>query len=109
MNDDILLALKAVIDPELGINIVDLGLVHRVIQTADGIEVALTMTAPSCPLGEMMVEQAEQALHSRFPETTSIRVELLRDLPWSPDRMTEAGRRQLGLSESSETDGNSST
>jgi metal-sulfur cluster biosynthetic enzyme len=103
-DDDILLALKVVIDPELGVNIVDLGLVHRVAQTADGIEVALTMTSPSCPLGEMLVEQAEQALHDRFKEAVSIRVELLRDFPWSVDRMTAEGQRQLGLT----ADGNAS-
>jgi metal-sulfur cluster biosynthetic enzyme len=97
LDEDILLALKTVIDPELGVNIVDLGLVQRADKTADAIEVALTMTTPACPLGEMLVEEAERALGGRFPEVPSIRVELLRDAVWSPDRMTEEGRRQLGL------------
>jgi len=104
MNDDILLALKEVIDPELGVNIVDLGLVYRAARTADAIEVALTMTTPSCPLGEMLVEQAEQALHARFSEVPSIRVELVWDPPWCADRMSEDGRRQLGWPASSRTD-----
>jgi metal-sulfur cluster biosynthetic enzyme len=51
MNDDILAALKAVIDPELGINIVDLGLVYHAARTANEIDIELTMTTPACPLG----------------------------------------------------------
>jgi metal-sulfur cluster biosynthetic enzyme len=97
MPDDILIPLREIIDPELGVNIVDLGLVHRAARTFDGIEVALIMTSASCPLGEMLVDQAEQALRDCFPEASSIRVELVRDTPWSPDRMSEEGRRQLGL------------
>jgi metal-sulfur cluster biosynthetic enzyme len=89
-------ALKAVNDPEIGINIVDLGLVYRAERKGDGIEVALTLTTPSCPLGEMMVEEARAVLHERFPDAPSIHVELVRSPPWSPDRMSEAARRQLG-------------
>jgi metal-sulfur cluster biosynthetic enzyme len=97
LDDEILLALKPVIDPELGVNIVDLGLVERADRTDAGIEVALIMTTPACPLGEMLTEQAEQALAQRFPHTSSIRVELLRDVFWTPERMTDDGRRQLGM------------
>lgn len=96
-SEDILIPLRRVIDPELGVNIVDLGLVCRAACSAGCIEVALMMTSPSCPLGEMLVDEAEHALRERFPEASSIRVELVRDTPWSPERMTEAGRRQLGL------------
>lgn len=96
MDDDVLLTLKDVIDPELGVNIVDLGLVYRAAWTADGIEVALTMTTPSCPLGEMLVDEAERALRSRFPEASAICVNLVWDPPWSPDRMSDEGRRKLG-------------
>ncbi len=97
-------ALKEVIDPELGINIVDLGLIDRIVKLDDGIEVALVMTTPACPLSEMLVEQAQQTLANHFPRMASIRVELLRDIPWSPDRMTEAGRRQFGLTADSTPD-----
>lgn len=99
MTDEaILLALKRVVDPELGINVVDLGLVYHAAQVPDGIDVALTMTTPSCPLGEMIVEEARMALHEHFPEAENIRVELVWDPPWSPDRISEDARRQLGLS-----------
>ena len=98
MNDDILFTLKDVIDPELGISIVDLGLVYRAGWSTRGIEVALTMTTPSCPWGEMLVQKAEQALRERFRETATIRVELVWEPPWSPERISEQGRRKLGWS-----------
>lgn len=97
-NEDILHALKKVMDPELGINVVDLGLVCRASHVADGIEVSLSMTSPACPLGELLVEDARLALQQSFPSAPTIRVDLIRDQPWSPERMTEDGRRQLGLS-----------
>ncbi len=99
MTDEaILLALKQVVDPELGINVVDLGLVYHAARVGDGIDVALTMTTPSCPLGEMIVEEARMALHDPFPDAENIRVELVWDPPWTPDRVSEDARRQLGLS-----------
>lgn len=99
MSDEaILLALRRVVDPEVGINVVDLGLVYHAAQVADGIDVALTMTTPSCPLGETIVEEARLALHDQFPDAENIRVELVWDPPWSPDRISENARQQLGLS-----------
>jgi metal-sulfur cluster biosynthetic enzyme len=95
---DIVEPLKAVIDPELGVNIVDLGLVYGAEWSARGIEVALTMTSLACPLGEMLVEEAKAVLRTRFGETPSIHVELVWEPPWSPDRMSEQARRHLGWS-----------
>jgi metal-sulfur cluster biosynthetic enzyme len=97
MNDDILAALKTVIDPELGINIVDLGLVYHAARNAHRIDIALTMTTPACPLGEMMTEEIKLVLRDRFPDTPDIHVELVWDPPWSPDLMSEESRRQLGM------------
>lgn len=96
--DGVMSALRAVIDPELGINIVDLGLIQEINCDTNAIRVSLIMTTPACPLGEMIVEQAEQALFSRYPSVEQVDVELIRDVPWSPDRLNDDGRRQLGLS-----------
>jgi metal-sulfur cluster biosynthetic enzyme len=97
MNDpDILLALGEVLDPELGISIVDLGLVYRADWTAEGILVEMTTTALTCPFGESMAEQARDAVRRRFAETPRVHVRLLWDPPWTPERMTEAGRCALG-------------
>lgn len=97
MDAEIRTALKTVIDPELGINIIDLGLVYRAERDAAGIAVALTMTTPACPLGEMMSEEIKTVLRDRFPDVPEVRVEIVWDPPWSPDLMTEESRRQLGL------------
>jgi metal-sulfur cluster biosynthetic enzyme len=97
MNDDILAALKTVIDPELGVNIVDLGLVYHAERTASGINVELTMTTPACPLGEMMSEEIKLVLRNRFPDVADIGVAIVWDPPWSPELMSEESRRQLGI------------
>lgn len=94
--DPIRRALASVVDPELGVNIVDLGLVYRADWTPDGIDVAITMTTPTCPLGEMMVSEAEEVLRRRFPDAKRVTVELVWDPPWSAERMNDEARRQLG-------------
>lgn len=97
MNDDILVALRAVIDPELGINIVDLGLVYHAARNANGIDIELTMTTPACPLGEMMTEEIILALRAGFPDLPDVRVKIVWDPPWTPELMSEESRRQLGM------------
>src|SRR5262245_12569851 len=93
---DLLQALRAVNDPELGMSIVDLGLVYRAARTPTGIDVALTTTTPTCPLGEMLAEEARTALRREFPQAADIRVELVREPPWSPDRMSATARERFG-------------
>jgi len=96
MNDPrVLAALKGVIDPEVGINIVDLGLVYRAEYGPQGIQVALTLSTPACPLSEMVVEEAREVLQANFAEAAAIRVELIWDPRWTPDRMSEAARQLL--------------
>lgn len=89
-------ALAAVLDPELGINIVDLGLVYGIEATAERIAVTMTMTTPACPLGELLAEEAARAIRSRVGPGPTIDVCLVWDPPWSPARMTAEARRQLG-------------
>lgn len=89
-------ALRAVVDPELGVNVVDLGLVYGVTVVGSGLEVALTMTSPACPMGEMVRNEAEAAVRRAVPEALHVRIDLVWDPPWEPTRMTEAARRQLG-------------
>lgn len=95
MDEDVLEALRAVTDPEVGINIVDLGLVYRAERSPGAIEVSLTMSTPSCPLSEVLIENARDALRDRFADVPRIQVELVWDPPWTPDRMSAAARRQL--------------
>ncbi len=90
-------ALKTVVDPELGVNVVDLGLVYEVSVDNGKVFVAMTMTTPGCPLHESMAGMAEIAIRLRVPEVQDIVVDLVWDPPWTPDRITDEGRRLLGL------------
>jgi metal-sulfur cluster biosynthetic enzyme len=89
-------ALRGVLDPEIGINVVDLGLVCGIEATPARVAVALTMTTPSCPLGGYLTDLARQAIAAALPEVPVVEVELVWDPPWSADRMTPAARQALG-------------
>jgi len=90
-------ALRDVIDPELGINVVDLGLVYGIDVKDDGaIRVAMTMTTAACPLGESLAEQAEAAIRQSVPGVKSVSVDLVWDPPWQPSMMSDAARERLG-------------
>jgi metal-sulfur cluster biosynthetic enzyme len=88
-------ALTQVIDPETELSIVDMGLVYGIDGTLDGLLVRLTLTHPSCPMGELIVEQAEAALAAIATSAQPARIELTFDPPWTPDLITAEGRRQL--------------
>ncbi len=95
MDAEVLDALRPILDPEIGVSIVDLGLVYRA-ERSDEIDVAITLTTRACPLGEMIVEQARAALSERYPDVRDIRVDLVWDPPWTPDMMSPEARRLLG-------------
>jgi metal-sulfur cluster biosynthetic enzyme len=87
-------ALKAVIDPDIGINIVDLGMVERVATGPDGIDVALIMTTPACPQSGYLQDECLRVLSEAQAEPA--RVEVL-ELPlWDPSRLSDSARQALG-------------
>jgi metal-sulfur cluster biosynthetic enzyme len=88
-------ALRGVLDPEVGVNIVDLGLVYGVALDGDGARIDLTMTTPACPLGETLVRETEAALREAGV-TGPIDVNIVWEPPWRPDMMSVAAREQLG-------------
>jgi metal-sulfur cluster biosynthetic enzyme len=88
-------ALRSVLDPEVGINIVDLGLVYGLEIDGGALKLRLTMTTPACPLGEEIVRDAEQTLLS-VEGVRAVDIELVWDPPWTPDRMSELARDTLG-------------
>lgn len=96
LDPDVMTCLEAVLDPEIGLSVVDLGLVYEARRSADAVAVALTLTARACPLGEMIVEDARDALAARFADVTRIDVALVWDPPWTPDRITDRGLALLG-------------
>lgn len=88
--------LHNVIDPEVGLNIVDLGLIYGVEISADKLRIDLTMTTPACPMSEMILDNARQALASLVPEDTEIELNLVWEPPWDASRMSEYAREYFG-------------
>ncbi len=88
-------SLESVIDPELGINVVDLGLIYN-IQIEDGkISVDMTLTTRGCPMAGMLAGSVEQALRESFPDS-NVEVSLVWDPPWTPDMLSSDAKEQLG-------------
>jgi metal-sulfur cluster biosynthetic enzyme len=94
-DDEIREALRDVVDPELGVNIVDLGLVRRIDVAGRTVRITMTMTSPACPLRDYLQDLVESNVLSRSPDAESVIVEIVDDPPWSPDLMSDAARRQL--------------
>ena len=93
--------LKKVFDPELFINIVDLGLVYAIgVQPReDGksdVKIEMTMTSPMCPAAPQLIGGCKHVL-AQLPEVNAVDIKLVMDPPWTPDRMTEDARDQLGI------------
>lgn len=89
----VLAALKRVVDPEMALGIVDVGLVYGVHITAERALVRMTMTSAACPVADVIVEEVEQALDRVLPPELTIEVELCWEPPWTPDRMSESAKR----------------
>jgi metal-sulfur cluster biosynthetic enzyme len=92
--------LKQVIDPELFINVIDLGLVYAVETTEKedktDIGIEMTLTSPACPAGPQLIQQSKSVL-GRLDGVGEVTVKLVMMPPWTPDRMTEDARDQLGI------------
>ncbi len=90
-------ALKKVIDPELFVNIIDLGLVYAIDFSEPGkIAVSMTLSTPHCPLGEAITNGVKNALEDEFPERKTV-VTLVWQPVWNFEMMTESGKKELGI------------
>jgi len=97
LKDSIYSALEQVIDPELGIDIVNLGLVYDVTMEEEGIaKITMTLTAMGCPLAGVIVDQVKQAL-SDIPEIKDADVNIVWNPPWTKDRMSRYAKIALGI------------
>ena len=94
--DEVLEALRDVYDPEIPVNIVDLGLVYGVSITEADVEVTMTLTFAGCGMGPYIAQQAEWRL-AEIDGIEDINVDLVFDPPWNPEMITEEGKRLLGL------------
>jgi len=98
VNDaDVIAAISAVYDPEIPVNILELGLIYDVkVDTEGAVTVTMTLTAPGCPSAQALPLEIEERV-GEVAGVTDVRVEVVWDPPWTPDRMSEAAKLQLGL------------
>src|SRR5436309_2423441 len=89
-------ALKTVIDPELHINIVDLGLIYDVREEGGIVEVEMTLTTPGCPLAPVIDQKVKEAV-TPIPEVKEVTLELVWDPPWTMDMMSDEAKAELGM------------
>lgn len=95
--EDVIKALKKVYDPEIPVNIVDLGLIYGIEIKDNSVNIKMTMTAPGCPLGFLLVDMVKEAVKEEIPSVKEVNVELVWDPPWTPERMSEEAKRLLGF------------
>lgn len=94
--EQVMEALRGVHDPEIPVNVVDLGLIYDV-QVNDGkVHVKMTLTAPGCPMARFIAQQAEWAV-AGLEGVENVEMELVWDPPWSPERISPEGRKALGM------------
>jgi len=87
--------LKQIYDPEIPMNIVDLGLIYGFEWAGDDVTLKMTLTAPGCPVAGILAEEVKNAVE-KVPQVHGAKVDLIWDPPWSPDRMSEFAKRQFG-------------
>lgn len=93
----VLEALKTVRDPEIPVNLVDLGLIYEVMVRRDGlVHIAMTLTTPACPVAGSLPAQVQNIV-SLVPGVSVVLVQLVWEPPWTQDRMTDEARLELGL------------
>ena len=92
-------ALKTVYDPEIPVDIYELGLIYDIaIEPAEGkVAIKMTLTAPGCPVAGSMPQMVQDAIRSRVPGVNEVDVELVWDPPWDFTRMSEAARLELNM------------
>jgi metal-sulfur cluster biosynthetic enzyme len=89
-------ALRRVVDPELALTIVDVGLVYGVDVSADRLQVRVTMTSVACPVADVIVEDIEHELDAVAPDGMAIHVDLVWEPPWATERMSERAKAFMG-------------
>ena len=91
-------ALRSVDDPEVGMSIVDLGLVYRIDVAPERVHVEMIMTTPACPMGDLISNNARRAVGAVLPEGVDVDIELVWEPPWTPDLMSASAKQTFGWS-----------
>jgi len=97
LKDQVVAALKKVFDPEMPVNIYELGLIYDVsVDPAGNVAIRMTLTAPNCPVAAILPANVEQAVRA-VPGVNNVKLELTFDPPWTKARMSEAAKLALGI------------
>ena len=97
LKPEIIKALSTVYDPEIPVNIYELGLIYDIIVDATStVGIRMTLTAPACPAAQVLPEQVRTTV-AAVPEVSGVKVDVVWEPPWDRDRMSEAAKLQLGL------------
>lgn len=96
MEDKIFELLKTVIDPEVNVNVVDLGLIYDLKIDGNNIEVVMTLSTPGCPLGDTIMENIHQVIIANIPDV-KVDVQLVWEPTWTPDLISLDGKAALGM------------
>jgi metal-sulfur cluster biosynthetic enzyme len=94
--EDVMKALKECYDPEIGISVVDLGLIYDVKVDKDKVHIKMTLTTPGCPMFSYLTQDVQNKV-KKIKGVKDVKVELVWDPPWNPDRMSKGVRKKLGL------------
>ena len=95
IEDEIRECLRTVYDPELGVNIIDLGLVYEIDFQEGDVFIRMTLTTPGCPMHDTIVGGVERALKG-LDQVNSVKVDVVWQPPWSPGQMSDEAKEQLG-------------
>lgn len=94
--DQLMGTLKRVADPEIGANIVDLGLIYRLEFINGQVEIDMTMTSPACPMGDLIIDDIHAEMERVLPPETGVKLTVLWEPPWQPSMMSAECRGRLG-------------
>ncbi len=96
IESQVISALKQVYDPEIPVNVYDLGLIYKMDIDKNDVNITMTLTAPNCPIADQIVEQVKQSIE-KIDDTNKVEVKLVFDPPWSMDMMSDEAKLQLGF------------
>jgi metal-sulfur cluster biosynthetic enzyme len=88
--------LRAVVDPEHGVNIIDLGLVYDILVVEKLVRVIMTLTSPACPMGDVILHEVDVTLRKRLPQGFELDIEVVWEPPWDPQMMNDNARAHFG-------------
>ncbi|MGD2072498.1 MAG: metal-sulfur cluster assembly factor [Candidatus Thorarchaeota archaeon] len=94
--DDVMNVLKQCYDPEIPVNVVDLGLIYGVDIVDDTVNIEMTLTAPGCPMHSLIARDVKQKVET-LPDVSQANVQVVWDPPWTPDRLSEEAKKILGM------------